>query len=212
MPDDTYLFIDGEYLRRIYREAMQSVFCQDGELDPKRIRFEYDAVRAFFYDCLDDTKRAGESEKDYQAIIASQEALFTEVSKISGFHFRPGTLKGGQKRRRQKEVDVQLAVDMLVHGFNKNMRKAVLLAGDLDFRPIVEVLVQHGVFVEIWYERTSASKELPMAADFGKELVRAGHESLRRPTLVDCLEDDRRLIDRKRNGVRLLSVHGVPAF
>src|SRR5208282_399254 len=68
-------------------------------------------------------------------------------------------------------VDVQLAVDMLTHGFSRNMSKAVLLSGDLDFRPIVEALIRAGVFVEIWYENESAAKELFGAADFGRELT-----------------------------------------
>ena len=33
MADDTYLFIDGEYLRQIHREAMRDFFGTDGELD-----------------------------------------------------------------------------------------------------------------------------------------------------------------------------------
>lgn len=59
---------------------------------------------------------------------------------------------------------------MLTHGFNRNMERAVLIAGDLDFRPIVEALIRAGIFVEIWYERTSSAKELPLAADYGWEL------------------------------------------
>jgi hypothetical protein len=56
---------------------------------------------------------------------------------------------------------------MLTHGFNRNMAKAVLIAGDLDFRPVVEALVRSGVFVEVWYDVHSMAKELPLAADFG---------------------------------------------
>src|SRR5262249_8994101 len=63
-----------------------------------------------------------------------------------------------------------LAVDMLTHGFNGNMGKAVLVDGDLDFRPVVESLVRAGVFVEVWYEPRSAARELPGAADYGRKL------------------------------------------
>src|SRR5216684_2723392 len=72
--------------------------------------------------------------------------------------------------RREKEVDILLATDMLTHGFNGSMGNAVLLSGDLDFRPIVEALVRHGVFVEVWYHRSSIARELPGAADFGREI------------------------------------------
>jgi uncharacterized LabA/DUF88 family protein len=52
---------------------------------------------------------------------------------------RQGWLSPG-KKRQQKEVDVLLAVDMLTRSFYKNMTKAVLLAGDRDFKPVVEVV------------------------------------------------------------------------
>jgi hypothetical protein len=44
------------------------------------------------------------------------------------------------------------------------------LAGDLDFLPIVEALVQRGVFVDVWFDRKSAAKELYDAADFWREI------------------------------------------
>jgi hypothetical protein len=38
MADDTYLFIDGEYLRQIHREAMRDFFGKDGELGSRPAR------------------------------------------------------------------------------------------------------------------------------------------------------------------------------
>lgn len=168
MAGDTYLFIDGEYLRQIHRQAMLDFFGVEGELDLSEPKDQADAVRAFFYDSLDDAPRQGESEEDCRARIAPLEEFFAKARAMSGVHVRLGTVTG--KRRRQKEVDILLAVDMLTHGFNGSMGKAVLLAGDLDFRPIVEALVRTGVFVEIWYQRNSIAQDLPGAADFGHEI------------------------------------------
>lgn len=168
--EDTYLFIDGEYLRRVYNEAMQSVFNRDGELAFELIKHEARAQRVFVYDCLDDVRRTEESESAYEARVANQEALFDSIRSLNGIHVRLGSLRGTRKRFRQKEVDVLLATDMLTHGYDGNMRKAILIAGDLDFRPIVEALVRRGVFIEVWYEKKSGARELPWAADFGREL------------------------------------------
>jgi hypothetical protein len=179
--EETYLFIDGEYLRQLYRDAMQSFCGFDGELFPARLRHESIAYRAFFYDSLDDAQRAGELESAFLARVAEQEKFFDEIRSISGFHVRLGSVTG-KKRRRQKEVDVLLAVDMLTHGLAGNMKKAILLAGDLDFRPIVESLVQRGVFLEVWFERKSAAKELYGAADFGREMPFSEIHSLGRPS------------------------------
>jgi uncharacterized LabA/DUF88 family protein len=168
MAGDTYLFIDGEYLRQIHRDVMREFFGVDGELDIGEAKHQAQAVRAFFYDSIDDIPRPGETEETCRARIAPLQEFFARTSALSGVHVRLGTVAG--KRRRQKEVDILLATDMFTHGFNGSMRTAVLLSGDLDFRPIIEALVRHGVFVEVWYHRSSIAQELPGAADFGREL------------------------------------------
>ena len=52
MDGDTYLFIDGEYLRQIHRQAMLDFFDVDGELDILEAKREAGALRAFFYDSI----------------------------------------------------------------------------------------------------------------------------------------------------------------
>lgn len=168
--EDTYLFIDGEYLRHIYNEAMQSVFGCDGELSFGALKQAAQAKRTFFYDCVDDVPRASESQRDLEVRVAAQEVFFDGIRALYGVHVRLGSLRGNPKRPRQKEVDVLLATDMLTHGYDGNMMKAILIAGDLDFRPIVEALVRRGVFIEIWYGTRSVARELPGAADYGREL------------------------------------------
>jgi hypothetical protein len=179
--DQTYLFIDGEYLRTIYREGMQKFCGVDGDIDPARIRYENAASRAFFYDSLDDALRPGELDVDFQTRVAKQEAFFDEIRAVRGFHVRLGSVTG--RKRRQKEVDVLLAVDMLSHGLTGNMKKGLLLAGDLDFRPIVEALVQRGVFVDVWFERRSAARKLFGTADFGREISFSEIHSLSRESV-----------------------------
>lgn len=168
MPGHTYLFIDGEYLRQIHRKAMTDFFDAEGELDLTDIMQHAGAHRAYLYDSIDDELRTGETEEQRAARVRPLEEFFARVRALAGFHVRLGTVTGrNKKRRRQKEVDVLLAVDMLTHGFNGSMEKAVLLAGDLDFRPIVETLVRNGLFVHVWYDGTSIAEELPGAADHG---------------------------------------------
>jgi uncharacterized LabA/DUF88 family protein len=149
---------------------MEGFFRTDGELELSTLMRQADATRAYFYDSLDGALRPGEDDAARSARIAPLEKFFGEVRDLYGFHVRLGTVSGHGKRRRQKQVDILLAVDMLTHGLNGNMGKAVLLAGDLDFRPIVEALVRSGVFVEVWYHPTSIARDLPGAADFGRPI------------------------------------------
>lgn len=164
----TYVFIDGGYVREAVDCAMQKIFGVPGDLAPEKIA-PSDAFRSYFYDCIDDLKRPAETDAEFSARVEAQEATFARMRSRLGLHVRLGTLRG--KRRRQKEVDILLAVDMLTHGFNRNMTHAILVAGDLDFRPVVEALVRNGVFVYVWYEKNSCAKELHWASDFGSEIT-----------------------------------------
>jgi uncharacterized LabA/DUF88 family protein len=168
MQKTTYFFIDGNYVREALNAAMRTVFDVPGDIAPEAIASS-DAFRSYFYDCKDEQKKDKETEAEFKARLEAQDATFARMHSRPGLHLRLGTVKG-QRRREQKEVDILLAVDMLTHGFNRSMTHAVLIAGDLDFRPVVEALVRSGIFVEVWYEQRSVAKELPGAADFGKTL------------------------------------------
>jgi hypothetical protein len=60
---------------------------------------------------------------------------------------------------------------MLNHAFHKNMDRATLIAGDLDFQPVVESLIYHGTFVTVCYGAKSGSKELYWSADANRVLT-----------------------------------------
>lgn len=167
---DTYLFIDGEYLRRRFNDAMQRLFLCDGEINFLTVKNAAGAKRVFYYDCIDDEQKPSETKEDCEKRVTAQEEAFNKIGELYGLHVRHGSVKGSGRKRRQKEVDVLLAVDMLTHGYDGNMGRAVLIAGDLDFRPVVEAVVRRGVMVEIWYEPTSGAPELPGAADYGQKL------------------------------------------
>jgi uncharacterized LabA/DUF88 family protein len=70
--DARYLFIDGSYAREIYRGAMERVFGTYGEMLPGHIAQQINPFRTFFYDCVDDVRRQGESEADFGARIRDQ--------------------------------------------------------------------------------------------------------------------------------------------
>jgi uncharacterized LabA/DUF88 family protein len=165
-----YMFIDGAYLEAAYRDVMQKVFRDAGDLDYAKVRGQSGAARTFYYNATE-TKLAAESKEQFEARLAAQQEKFDALSDIPTFHVRAGVMAGDKnRRRRQKEVDVQLTVDMLTHGIRGNFAEAKLLAGDRDFRPLVEAAVSLGIRVEVLYERESASKELYRAADKGTRL------------------------------------------
>ncbi len=168
MPDHHYLFIDGGYLRARHSDIITRVFGETARLNLALIRnlFPGSAFqRVFYYDCLHDIPKVNESEEDLRARIKSQQDFFDELQSLEGFHVRLGSLSGSSRKLRQKEVDILLAVEALDHAFRKNMVSVTLLAGDLDFAPLVEALVRLGTWVEIWHDPKSAAKHLLEAAD-----------------------------------------------
>jgi hypothetical protein len=158
----TYLFIDGGYIRRCYSEAVQPWFGTGGEIEFAFIRTHFqNAYKMFYYDCLDDIKRASETAEDFNERIEQQEKYFDKIPAI----IRLGSLTGTAKNKRQKKVDVLLAVDMMKHAVRQNMNRAVLLAGDRDFEPVVETLIDLGIYVIVAGDERSISRHLIRAAD-----------------------------------------------
>lgn len=84
---------------------------------------------------------------------------------LRGWHVIEGVVKRTGKRAQQKEIDILIAVDMLTHTYRRNMHRATFIAGDQDFRPLVEAIVRDGMFIELWYGSASVSSELMLAVD-----------------------------------------------
>jgi len=161
-----YLFIDGGHLRQHYSKAIREWYGNDGEIDFIRLKLRYEAFKVFYYDCLDDLQREGENPKDYSERVTAQEMRFEAIGSVIGTHVRKGALVGvSKKKRRQTAVDILLAVDMMTHAIRQNMKRAVLLSGDDDFEPLVESMVQMGMYIAVSGDARHTSKDLITAAD-----------------------------------------------
>lgn len=160
-----YLFVDGAHLNGNYQRVTSPWFNGEGKLDFTKIKVTFDAQKCFYYDCLDDIKGQEESDSAYAKRVEEQEAFFNSISEIPGWHVRLGSLSGKGKKRRQKEVDILLAVDMLNHAVRDNLLRATLLTGDRDFKPVVDSLVQMGVIIGVAGDESQTSKPLARAAD-----------------------------------------------
>jgi uncharacterized LabA/DUF88 family protein len=167
----TYVFIDGNYLRKVADNFMQEMFGVASELNFDAIRPGTNVRRVFYYDCLNDLRNNGESDAEFEARVAKQESVFNTIQSLRGFHVRLGSVTGSRRKLRQKKVDISLAVDAMEHAFRGNMSHVCLVSGDLDFAPLVDCLVRIGTYVEIMYERRSAATDLYRAADGSQEIT-----------------------------------------
>lgn len=123
-----------------------------------------DYSKSFYYDSLPPRKN-GENEASHTARVAKQEAFFDSLRAIAGVHVYEGDARHRRKMVQQKKVDIMIAVDMLTHSFRRNMHRAALLTADLDFKPLVDALVQDGMHVTLLYPHGKSNPELIYAAD-----------------------------------------------
>lgn len=172
MADSTYLFIDGAYLRARYTELMDKFLGVKFEgsipFNFQTLKNRVQSTRAFYYDTVDDLRR-NESDEQFEKRVLEQEQFFESIQTVSGYHVQYGKVIG--KRKRQKQVDISLAVDMLEHAYAGNMSKVILLAGDSDFVPLVHAVVRRGVWVEILHYRPATAVDLLHQADEQTEFV-----------------------------------------
>lgn len=146
------------------------VFGVPTELNIGAVRPGYPR-KVFYYDCLEDVKRDSESPSEFDHRVQKQLDDLNKVRSQEGFHVRLGSISGSNKKIRQKQVDILLTVDMMNHAFRGNMARASLIAGDLDFKPLVTSLIEHGTYVRVLYDKASAADELRWSAD-GSEKIR----------------------------------------
>jgi uncharacterized LabA/DUF88 family protein len=162
-----YLFIDGGCLRACL-ERISEVYA-----DNQALRIDYETLtkgysKVFYYDALPGRRSSEtETEEEYRARTSAKRSLFDQLSSLDRFHVYEGDVRRSTSRRgpEQKKIDVMIAVDMLTHSFRRNMHQATLLTGDLDFKPLLDALVQEGMFVSLWFPPGETSKELKSAAD-----------------------------------------------
>src|SRR5262245_40347507 len=77
--DVVYLFIDGAFLKTVYRDRFQPIFGNQYTLDFNRIKPRFNARRVFYYDCLDDVQKPNEDEAVYRERVQKQKDWFDEI-------------------------------------------------------------------------------------------------------------------------------------
>jgi uncharacterized LabA/DUF88 family protein len=178
-----YFFVDGGFLRKDYEDAVTPWFGGPGEIDYNALKRNIaGAHKMFYYDCLDEDQKPGESSEVFEARIASQKERLNQIKRLPGTHVTLGSLTRS-KPRRQKRVDTLLALDMIRHAIRRNMDRAVLLSGDLDFEPVVKFLVDEGLYVEVAASRKGTAVELADAADDYRPLSLWNYHTCSSPAL-----------------------------
>ena len=161
-----YLFVDGNCLR-IHLLNFSRRYAEGKALgiNWKQLKGQYEKV--FYYDAIPVQDEA-ETAEQHAARNSSISELHKLISEVDGYRVYEGDARkrsGKGSGLEQKKVDVMIAVDMLTHTIRRNMSRVGLLAGDLDFKPLLDALVSEGMFITLIFPPRFTSKELQRAAD-----------------------------------------------
>lgn len=163
-PEIAFAYIDANYVRSELAKAGQPEYfnpyylrryLQTATVDGRPIS----ADRFFFYDAIDEDADPAQRSLRQEYLQKVEELPFTSV--VTGF-VRPGK----KKRRQQKAVDVQIAVDALEAAWSGRTRAVILVAGDADFCPLADAVRRTGAFFFAFGYQNSMSSELRHSADY----------------------------------------------
>jgi uncharacterized LabA/DUF88 family protein len=165
-----YLFIDGGCLRTTMTEIEKN-FAGGAKLHLDFAEFTREFAKVFYYDALP-SRAERETEEEFSERISDGVSFLDHLGSLDRFHVYEGETRrsSSRKKQEQKQVDIMIAVDMLTHSFRRNMQRATLLTADLDFKPLLEALVNEGMFVTLWYPPNRTNSDLIKSADQRRKL------------------------------------------
>ena len=157
--DKVMIFIDLRNVRKSVEAAEARTFKLDLYSLAKQLTGSRELMAAYVFDA----RRFG--MEDYAV-------PFHNLLKHLGFRMviRESRDRLEQMGREQKEVDVAMACEMVVHALRDHYDVAVVVSGDRDFIPAIQHVQAAGKRVEVAAFEGSVSQEMRKAADRFYEL------------------------------------------
>ena len=159
--DRVMIFIDGSNLYHSLKNFFKRTDIDIGKfcsklLDKRRL------IRIYYYNAKVGLREEPERYKDQQKFFAGITAIpYTEL--------RLGRLVYNNWPNTppyEKGVDIQLATDMITHGFKNNYDTAILVAGDNDYVGALQAVKDNGKNVEVaLFGQERTSRRLRIVAD-----------------------------------------------
>jgi len=160
------LFIDGGYFRKVLRE-FQEPRISYLKLS-QAVAGREERLRTYYYDCPPFVgRRPSPDDKERQRNFDSFKRALEFLPRFQvrlGRLARYDTAEG--VKFIQKKVDILLAVDLVKLSLEHQIQRAVLIAGDSDFVPAIQIARDAGTVVELYYcSHPRPHRELMEAVD-----------------------------------------------
>lgn len=152
--DRCAIFIDGAYVDKLFQHHLGGVRCDLGKF-AQHMSAGSDLLRTYYYHCL--PHQSSPPSADERQRFASAERYMAALSRLPRFQVRLGKLEyrgskaDGSPIFAQKRVDILLGVDMVELAATRQISRAILVAGDSDFLPAIEVVKRHGILTVLWH-------------------------------------------------------------
>ncbi|NWF92118.1 MAG: NYN domain-containing protein [Syntrophaceae bacterium] len=156
----TGVFIDGGYFEKIIKNEFGEVPIDFSKLIAVLVEGR-ELLRTYYYNCLP-YQSSPPTEEESQR-FARKERFFSYLRRLPRFCVRLGKLayrgmtNDGKKIFEQKGIDTLLSIDMVNLAATKQVSNIILLAGDSDYIPAVEVVKSHGVGVILYHSQKKDS-------------------------------------------------------
>lgn len=148
------VFIDGAYFEYLLKEEFDRVIVDFSTLVTQLIG-NRELLRSYYYDCLPYQSPRNPSQEERER-FARRQRFHHALNRIPRFEVRLGKLEfrgtqNGRPQFQQKRVDILLGVDLVQLAAKHQITDAMIVAGDSDFLPAVEVAKQEGVVVHLYH-------------------------------------------------------------
>jgi uncharacterized LabA/DUF88 family protein len=182
------IFIDGGYFEKILKNEFGEVTIDFKKLVEVLVEGR-ELLRVYYYNWLPYQSNIPTPEESER--FSKKEKFFSYLRKLPRFSVRLGKLafRGtdgeGNKIFEQKGIDTLLSIDMVNLAATRQVSDIVLLAGDSDYVPAVEVTKTHGVGVILYHsqKRDSYHIDLWQICDERYPIIQATINKIRVPSL-----------------------------
>ncbi|MEI6285628.1 MAG: NYN domain-containing protein [Bacillota bacterium] len=161
----TAIFIDSGYLDKVLEKEHHTVRIDFSKLIP-HLATDVRLLRTYYYFCY--PYKSTPPLEDELKRIEGKQAFINQIAVLDDFALREGRLEHrgedaqtGKPIYVQKRIDVKMAVDLTLLATKNKITHAVIIAGDSDFIPAIEVAKNEGVHVTLVHgEKNKAHNDL----------------------------------------------------
>lgn len=178
------IFIDGAYLSKVLKESFSSVQIDFSKLSTY-LAEDSPILRTYYYNCMpykSANPTSGESNRynNMQRFITSLENLDHYEVKLGKLEYR-GRKEDGSPLFQQKRVDILLGCDLVLLSAKQRIEKAILITGDSDFIPAIQIAKNEGVEIELVYDTNHMPhRSLTQIVDVRKALSQADIDAIKK--------------------------------